>query len=249
LTLDIYKVMHRHLVRFVDDIPPEKVTTKQLREFMVWLKTEYKNAHTGEPVSSSYLANAWKSIRSFFSWATVEFDFKRPDAHLKMPRDSHKVVSPFSKEEIKAILKACKYSRNYTMPSGKTFQARNASFLRNIALVLLLLDSGLRVGEVTRLNITNLNLNVGEITVASFGAGIKSKARHVYLGAQTKKAIWKYLQSRENVFETDPLFVSSFRNQRMSRFTIGKALRDIGKRAVVHKVHPIGLGIPLLFSI
>lgn len=237
-TIDIYKVMHRHLIKFVGDAPPETITTKQLRDFIVWLKSDYKNAHTGEPVSTSYLANAWKSIRSFFFWASLEFEMERPDLNLKMPRSAHRLVKPFSEKDIGLILQACAYSRKYTMPNGKTFRVRNSAHKRNVALILVLLDSGLRVGEVSRLNVSDLNIELGEITVSPFGKGQKSTPRHVYIGSRTKKSLWGYLQTRDSLSEADPLFISSLQNRRMSRFTIGKALRDVGKRADVQKVHP-----------
>ena len=108
---------------------------------------------------------------------------------------------------------------------------------RDRALVLLLLDSGLRVSEVCRLNVEDVNLETGEVFVQPFGSGRKTKSRHVYIGKASRQAIWLYLAKREDVYPDDPLFLTK-QNRPMNRHNTRHLLRRLGERANVNNCHP-----------
>ena len=80
--------------------------------------------------------------------------------------------------------------------------------LRDKFMVLLLLDTAMRITEVARLNIKDLDLNSGEVSVPAYGSGQKTKARKLYLGVNAKKAAWRasftLAESKKRAIEPGP---------------------------------------------
>jgi integrase/recombinase XerD len=102
---------------------------------------------------------------------------------------------------------------------------------------MVLLDTGIRVGELTRLTIGDINLETAELSVLPFRSGLKSRPRTIPLGAQTRKALWRYLSAREIKHKEASLFVSGNERQ-LSTNAVLHVIRDIGERAGVTKCHP-----------
>ncbi len=96
---------------------------------------------------------------------------------VKIPKAPKKVIATFSDNQLNAILKTIK---NNAMPAG----------FRDWAMILMLLDTGLRASELVGLTMDNVNLEEGMVKV--FGNG--SKERIVLFGARVQKVLWKYLQ-------------------------------------------------------
>ena len=91
----------------------------------------------------------------------------------------------------------------------------------------------MRIGELVRLNISDIHFEERECLVTGKG----NKQRPVYFDAQTKLHLSEYLSSRKD--SNSALFVSL--NAAASRVTIGGLelrLRSIGKKAGVSHVHP-----------
>lgn len=109
----------------------------------------------------------------------------------------------------------------------------NCDGLRDLAIIDMLSSTGMRVGEMVRLNRDDIRFDERECVV--FGKG--DKERIVYFDARTKIHLQNYLQSRT---DSDPaLFVSLQSPHR--RLTIGGIelrLRELGKRLDIPKVHP-----------
>jgi site-specific recombinase XerD len=58
-----------------------------------------------------------------------------------------------------------------------------------MAMMFFLLDSGMRMGEMLKLKLADLNLEQGRAKVMGKGA----KERYVYFGRATKRALWRYI--------------------------------------------------------
>ena len=136
------------------------------------------------------------------------------------------------------MLQAAEYSREARPGNRKPFRMRRSTAARDIALILLLLDTGLRAGEVGRLNMGDVDLSTGAITINPFGnSQRKTKARTVYLGEAGRRAMWRYLAARKTVAVEDPLFLSNT-HRRMDPNSIRCLLVDLGERAGVKNSHP-----------
>ena len=166
-----------------------KISESMIKETFVWLRTDYvprrKNLETG-PLTGRSLENIWTAMRSFFNWAELEFEIKRPDKTIARPRYAKREVEPFTHDEIRRLLSACEktVTREGKRPS---FTMKRHTSLRDACLVMFLLDTGLRVSECARLNVGDIDLETGAVTVKPFRTGQKTKGRVVYFGKTTKK--------------------------------------------------------------
>jgi integrase/recombinase XerD len=234
-TTNLYRMTLPKLVEFLGDPEVEQIKFDDLQRYMMYLRTEYVpkrlNGDTS-PLSGSSLDNYWKGIRGFFRWCNQALEIPRPDLKLKQPKYAKPVKTPFSETEIKALIKACEYTTEAKSVDRRSFRMKRPTAARDRALVLFLLDTGLRVGEVTRLTIEDVNLELGEVLVGPYGKGIKSRPRIVYLGKTARRAMWLYLSKhRADAKPSERLF-------EMDGDTIRQLLRKLGERAGVKNVHP-----------
>ena len=158
------------------------------------------------PLSGYAIDNYWKSIRSFFVYAEKSLGLrKRPDRNLGRPKFSKPVVKPFSRDEVTRMIKDCEWvTAQY---EGRTIRRRRPRGIFDKALILMFLETGMRLGEVARLKIKDVNLKTGEVAIENYSTGIKARSRFVYLGNTGKHAVWVYLAKRaetEKNYENDP---------------------------------------------
>jgi site-specific recombinase XerD len=104
---------------------------------------------------------------------------------------------------------------------------------RDLAMIDLLASTGMRVGELVKLNREDVNFNERECIV--FGKG--NKERIVYFNARAKIHLQEYLNSRRD--KNKALFVSLAKPHRRLQISgVEVRLRKIGKEAKVPRVHP-----------
>jgi len=238
-TLNMYRHDLGSMVQYLSDPELESISLADVRAFFAWLRDGYVPKRVSgdtKPLAPSTLSNAWCAIRSFYTWASDELHIERPDTQLQQPRFTRPEVPPFSQDDIEKLLDAAQYTATANTDRRKRFRMKRATGQRDLAIVLLLLDTGLRVSECARLRVQDVNLETGEVYVMPWGSGQKTKSRHVYLGKATRRAVWLYLASRPDRRDDDPLFEA--RGKPMDRGTIRHILGNLGERAGVPDVHP-----------
>ena len=105
--------------------------------------------------------------------------------------------------------------------------------LRDLAMIDLLASTGMRVGELVKLNISDIDFDNRERIV--FGKG--SKERPVYFDARTKIHLRNYVQSR--IDDNPALFVSLLKPyNRLEISGVEIRMRQLGKTLGIDKVHP-----------
>jgi len=185
------------------------------------------------PLSRRSVENIWTAIRSFYNWAEAELSIPRdarPDIGLKRPRYAPSEIDPYTEDELKALLKACEYTTAAATEKRRSFAMKRPTADRDVALLLVLLDTGIRSSECARLQIDNVVLDTGEVRVKSYGSGQKTHSRSVYLGKSARHALWKYLSKRSDT-ETN-LFITE-QSRPMNRSSIRHMISRAGKRANV----------------
>jgi len=185
-----------------------KVTAEEIRQYLV----EYQSVNN---CSKTTMDNIRRNISSFFSWLEEE------DYILKSPmRKIHKIRAPkivktiISDEEIEKLRDAC-------------------TEIRDLAVIDLLYSTGIRVGELVRLNRKDIDFSERECIV--FGKG--DKERKVYFDARTKIHLQQYLESRTD--SNEALIVGV--NAPFARLNIRGVeirLRELGRKANVERIHP-----------
>ena len=109
----------------------------------------------------------------------------------------------------------------------------NCDNLRDLAIIDLLASTGMRVGELVKLNINDIDFTNRECVV--FGKG--NKERPVYFDARTKIHLKNYLNSRTD--KNQALFVSlDAPYNRLQISGVEIRLRNLGRRLGINKVHP-----------
>jgi integrase/recombinase XerD len=180
-----------------------KVTTEDLRAFFVWLRMEYKprrfNKNTA-PLSPKTVRNIWVSLSAFFTWACVEFEFSNPMKLVPAPKFEEKPFESFSKEEIEQLLKHCDFCKEAGTLNRRRFTMRRATGTRDRAIILMLLDTGLRASELCSLKVGDVDMHTGKVEVKHGvqGGAKGGKGRIVFLGKSVKRVLWRYLASRED---------------------------------------------------
>jgi integrase/recombinase XerD len=235
-TAKLYELYLRNVCNWLQDPPISKIDTEYLRRFMLYLKTEYKprrvstSTRHGQPLSEAAQDNYWKALRSCFRWLHENDLIQSNPAHaLSRPRVTRPLPNPFTENEVKRLLF---YAQNVkvTQVNGPSFHRYRPSARRNAALILVLLDCGIRVGELSRLTFADLRLNAGDLHIRPFETGKKSRERYIPLGKRTRKALWLYLSSED----PDPAHLLFG----LSSASIRQLLYRIGAAAQVPHTHP-----------
>jgi integrase/recombinase XerD len=236
-TLADYGHTLRLLVEHAGDDELVALDTPHLRTFFAWLRSDYTPVRASgntSPLSNHTLANAWCAVRSFCKWCAAEgLSAARPDMVIQRPTYVAPEVAPFTSDELVALLAAAEYTATATTTDRTAFRMRRHTAARDRALILVLLDTGLRVSELARLQVADVAMSTGEVTVTPYQAGRKSRGRHVYLGKSTRRALWRYVAGR-----TEGSLFTNIDGAAMTRNSIRLMLSHLGKRAGVPHTHP-----------
>lgn len=153
-----------------------------------------------------------RAIKTFCNFCVRdELLEKSPADRVLMPKLEQKVLRSFAPDEVRRILKACVSERDK-------------------AIVLLLLDTGLRASELVALDVQDVDISTGALTVHR---GKGQKGRVVYVGARTRKQLVRYLGSRRE----GVLFMSQ-RNKRLTAWGLDQAMKRVEQRSGVPGVTP-----------
>ena len=243
-TIDSYSRDLRIWMEYQGDIEVSEVTSVDLRKYLGYMLTEYKprrlTGSNNQRLSPKTVRNIWVTLSAFFRWASEEFDIANPMEKVSAPKFVNKPVEPFNRDEIEAILKACEYCREAQTTQRRKFTMRRPTAHRDKALVLTLLDTGLRASELCSINVEDVDLKTGKVIVKhGAGGGAKGgKGRVVFLGKVARKTVWRYLAHREDGEDGDaPLFTGKF-DRRMNRDTLRQIIRSLADRAGVARAYP-----------
>jgi integrase/recombinase XerD len=232
-TVRLYRFNLKLFEEQVNNPEVQEISCHDVADFIRYLRTDYIPKRTNgdtSPLSPSAIDNYWKAVRSFFGWCHRVLGIPRPDLTVQRPKYRLPEVIPFNKDELKRIIRCCDWTREAHPDGQKSYHRRRPTATRDKALVLLLLDTGLRLGEVCRLKLIDVDIETGQVLVSPFGSGQKTKPRIVYLGKTSRRAVWLYL-AEDSLDQNDPLF---FRDDASLRSII----RNLGIRAGVKNCHP-----------
>ena len=163
---------------------PTRITTRDLKAFLAWLRTQ-PNGH-GKSLSPKTVYNAWVALRSFYRWLAEETGSQNPMLPVPAPKVQPGVIEPLSREQIAAILKACETTTAANTKGRASFAMRRDQAHRDKAIVLVLLDTGLRASELCAVSLGEVDLGTGRILVR---CGKGGKGRMVYAGKAARRVL------------------------------------------------------------
>ena len=242
-TIISYQMILNQWVTHFGDRRIDEIKSSDLTDYLAWLRTEYKPKRlngSSEPLAQKTLRNIWIVFRSFFGWLHKEFNYDNVALNVTAPKFQSHPVEVFTNEEVEKLLKACTYSRESETHGRRKFVMRRPSAIRDQAIILTLIDTGLRASELCSLRIADVDLGTGRVIIRhGISGGAKGgKGRTVFLGKVARKAVWRYLTGRddENNLEA-PLFESKD-GRPFTRDSLRILITRIGSRANVRNAHP-----------
>jgi len=154
-------------------IEAKDVTPNHVRLFLLVLR---------ERIKPSSVHDYYGCICRFFNWLVQEGVIEHsPMQRMQPPRVPKQVIQPFSSEDVKRMLVLLEYDR--------TLRG-----YRNKAIVLVFLDTGLRLSELASIKLDHVDFDNGLIKVMGKGR----KERIVRVGKETQKALLRYLLERRD---------------------------------------------------
>ena len=169
-------------------------------------------------------------------WTFAESEFKLPHVvkSVERPDYNKKEIIPYTQDEIKAIMDSAEWAAQWDTRLGKHVRSKRSTWRRDLAIIVLLLDTGLRVSEMCKLTVGDYQQDNGRLMVRH---GKGNKQRAVFLGATSQRVLWRYLMSRDRMKPAVPLFVTRY-DKPLHRAYVRHVLVRIGDNAGVISVHP-----------
>jgi site-specific recombinase XerD len=188
--------------------PVKRITTDDLRQYLA----EYQGKGTAGKVSMNNIRNI---LSSFFSWMEDEsLILKSPVRRIHKLKIGNMVKETYNDESIEKLRDYCESARD-------------------LAIMDLLFSTGMRVGELVKLNRDDIDFMNRECIV--FGKG--DRERSVYFDARTKLHVLDYLSKR--IDDNPALFVSQLKPfKRLQISGVEIRLRNLGRQLNIPKVHP-----------
>jgi len=188
--------------------PFNQIETEDLRVYL----SEYQKKNDA---SKQTIDNIRRILSSFFTWLEDEdYILKSPVRRIHKIKTMKQVKETYSDEALEKLRDNCKT-------------------IRDLALIDMLASTGMRVGELVKLNRVDIDFVNRECVVLGKG----SKERVVYFDARTKLHLQNYLNSRTD--DNEALFVSLLEpHNRLEIAGVEIMLRKLGRTLDINKVHP-----------
>lgn len=205
---------------------------RTLRQYFVYLETkglplnnlsrvdilQYKDSLLSSGKSPLTVGSYLTSLRKFYEWTEAEKIYPNISKGIKTPaRKKQFRKQPLRPEEATALI--------------GHFEEKKEVGLRDLAIVNLLLRTGLRTIEVVRANVEDIVYKGGKRVLLVHGKGRDEKDSFVVLTDKAFKPIEDYLNSREGLKGKDPLF-SSFSNQNSGKVLTTRTVSKIAKEGL-----------------
>ncbi len=198
--------------------------TLELRRFLAYITRghesadgRWKNPLLKRPVRHATLHTYYGHLKTFFGWLVAEGVIEAsPMDAIASPIARVDQIQPFTDPQVAALLQAAKRSHH-----GR----------RDEAILLLLLDTGMRASELCGLALADVDMQAKRCTVLGKG----NKHRSVFFGRTTAKSLWQYLrlEMRE---PKEPLFFADRGNgagEPLTRSGLLQLVHRLGKAAKI----------------
>lgn len=206
-TLAYYRSTVNNMLSFIQkDV--EHITTDDLRRHL----DVYQQKSGASKVT---IDNVRRILSSFFAWLEEENHIiKSPVRRIHKVKIGKTVKETYSDEILEIMRDACETDRD-------------------LAIIDILSSTGMRVGELVKLNKSDIDYDARECIV--FGKG--GKERKVYFDARTKIHLSRYISGRTD--DNPALFVSlQAPHERLQISGVEIRLRELGRKLGLVKIHP-----------
>lgn len=175
---------------------------KEIRQFLLWVGSRTCNYEIGNGTKRVRQAKPstafpyFRALRRLCNWAVEEgYISTSPMANIRFKPPVTSAVEGYTREELQRLLAVC----DLDIKTGARFTG-----IRNRAMLLLFIDSGLRRAEMVNLTLADLNLDNRIIHVVGKG----EKPGIAPFSSKTAKALWNWLLIRKDRAKTDRLWIT-----------------------------------------
>lgn len=208
-TLTGYKVCLKQFVKWLDENEIKQPARDHIKAYKAYLEQQNFTAGT----KAQYL----RAVKHFFKWAAAEGLYPNIADNIKgakVKQDNTKKEA-FNEEDIKAILQ----SIDTNTESGK----------RDLLMILLSVTGGLRIIEMQRANVSDIQIIKGQMILYIQGKGHDEKDDYIKIIPEVAQILQAYLEER-NAKKTEPLFTGTGNRSKGERLTEPSISRIIKTR-------------------
>jgi len=199
-----------------DQAGPDSVTNLLIRRYIATL---YKKNH-----QKSTIGRKLAAIRAFFKYLLRQrLITENPAELVSTPKKDKNIPHHLSIDEVTTLVEAP--------------QQQNLLSLRDRAILELLYSSGVRVSELTALNVSEMNID--ERLIRVYGKG--GKERIIPVGSKAIKALKDYLYARNNPAVEAPLILNASGTRLTSRSVARVIKKYAAKIIAMQKIPPHSL--------
>lgn len=214
-TLEVYRLALARFTSWLQDhgVTLEALTPDDVRRYMAALQAQ--------PYTSSTIHGLLRPVKTWLRYLYADGVLPTDImARVTMPRLAKPILPAFTAEHVRALLDVC---------------GDSADSERDTALVLTLLDTGVRAAELCALTVGDFDTRTGALQVRRGKGG---KGRTVYVGARARRALLRYLLTRATDAPSAPLFPSLTTGRALTPNALLLLCRRLGARADVPHCHP-----------
>lgn len=239
-----YNTAYRYFSHWLEaDRPIRDITKQDITAFMRAMSLDESAPagiapRQGKPRSAKTLSNYHVALSALWTWAVAE---GYADDHVvrlaPRPKFNQKPIEPYTDQELTAMCRACQ--RTNAWKSKPLTDSERFTASRDLAIILVLADTGLRNAELRNLTMNDLDWKNNRLTIR---AGKGDKSRILTFGNETRKALRRYVQERppEAIRHGNHLFTNMLRykGHPMTSESLTKLIARIGKAAGVQNATP-----------
>ena len=155
-----------------------QLTIQYINEYQLYVDKKPRERHGTGKMAKRSVKTYMQHIKSFLAFCHTEGFITEPlNQKIKLPKTERPVIEILTDEEVFEIL-AC-----FT---------RSETGLRNTAIIMLMLDCGLRIAEVAGIKTENINFQKGYLSIMGKGR----RGRIVPLGLKVRRQLMAYIHKR-----------------------------------------------------
>ena len=223
-TIDCYKdklkgfLWYTRTYNWPDDITA--ITTQHLREFLAYLRdTPHRFNSTcpraKKPCNSTTIQKYYRALSALFNWLIrEELLTYSPLIKIKVPKAEKKVIKALSYAEVSHIIASF----------GNKYEDK-----RNKAIIRILVDCGLRLGELLKISIKDIDLTQQLMKVDG-----KTGERVVRYGQSTAKVLMKYLKIRQSIDGHNDLLWLTKEGHTLKAYSVETMFIHLSRKAGMH---------------
>ena len=175
----------------------DSINFQDIEEYIEYLKFYHDNNNVEVSNSVSGIKRKIATLRSFYKYFyNNELIKTNPAAKVSLPKLRDKEITRLDVNEVVELLNSVESGENLTV-NEKRFHEKTKT--RDIALLSLLLGTGMRVSECIGINLSDIDLKNTAIKIKRKGG----KVAIIYFSDEVLKPLNEYIEERKKIVDVD----------------------------------------------